>query len=445
MARFEGIPKVTFLDFVKRAREIVKNPLPFHHDNFENKGETFLLHLGFGKRILFSRDAAFLKYVLQTHQRNYTKSEVQTKDVAKYLGKGLLTSEGELWKRQRRLIQPTFHKKYLNELLEGMRQTIRDELSKIPSEKYINVEPYFGHLAFKVVAKSLFSGEVDDQTISRLQTIVEASQKMLVRELRQPYLVWWFKISGLLGKHFAMVKESRQLIRQLIAERKASSSRKGDLLDLLIEAKYEDGSSMEEEQMIDEILILFTAGHETTSNALTFTCQLLAKHPEYQIRLRQESLGLDSQGLMPAIMAQKMTKQVIEESMRLYPPAYFIDRMNFKADEFEGMCFPANTPVLFSVIEIHRGEKFWEAPLKFRPERFEGQPKKTSDFYFPFGAGPRMCIGNNFAMFEMQLVISELMQNFKITGNDRPIEILPLITLKPKNAILKFEKIRGAQ
>jgi cytochrome P450 len=439
MSKTKTIPEVPFFDFLKRALEIVKNPLPFHHDNFENKGDTFILNLGFGKRILFSRNAKFLKYALQKNQRNFTKSEVQTKEVAKYLGKGLLTSEGNLWKKQRKLIQPTFHKKHLLNLLEVMQQTIQDELSRIPTGKEINVEPYFGRLAFQVVAKSLFSGAVEEKTILRLQEIVEASQKMLVRELRQPYLGWWFKYGGLLDKHFSMVKEAQNLIKNLILERKEKKERKGDLLDLLLEAQYEDGSTMQEAQMIDEIMILFTAGHETTSNALSFTCQLLARNAKYQEQIFEENRLNKNGDSMERLMAQKITKNVLEEAMRLYPPAYFIDRMNIEKDAFEGMVLSPKTPLLFSVIEIHRHKDLWDKPLEFIPERFDGPPNQFSNQYFPFGAGPRMCIGNNFAMFEMQMVITELTKRFKIVPNNSPIDILPLITLKPKNAILEFE------
>ncbi len=440
MKKTKTIPEVSFFDFLKRAFEIVKNPLPFHHDNFEKKGDTFVLNLGFQKRILFSRNSAFLKYALQKNQRNFTKSEVQTKDVAKYLGKGLLTSEGALWKRQRKLIQPTFHKKYLVQLLGIMQQTIKEELSNIPMGKEIDIEPYFGRLAFQVVAKSLFSGAVNEKTISRLQEIVEASQKMLVRELRQPYLGWWFKYGGELKRHFSMVKEARNLIRHIILERKASTERKGDLLDLLLEAQYEDGSTMEEEQMIDEIMILFTAGHETTSNALSFTCQLLAKHPEYQIQIFEENRSVPDGNMMERLIKQRMTKHVLEEAMRLYPPAYFIDRMNIEADSFEGMQLRPGTPLLFSIIEIHRHKDLWNNPMEFIPERFDGPPNQYSNQYFPFGAGPRMCIGNNFAMFEMQMVISEICKRFKVVSKKDEIEILPLITLKPKNAILTFDE-----
>ena len=441
MDKTDKIPEVSFFDFLKRALEIVKNPLPFHHDNFEKKGDTFILNLGFQKQILFSRNADFLKYALQKNQRNFTKSEVQTKDVAKYLGKGLLTAEGDLWKSQRKLIQPTFHKKHLLGLLGIMKQTIDEELSRIPTGKKVDVEPYFGRLAFQVVAKSLFSGAVEEHIISRLQEIVEASQKMLVRELRQPYLAWWFKYGGLLEKHFAMVREARELIRGVIDKRKTSDDRKGDLLDLLLEAQYEDGSTMEEEQMIDEIMILFTAGHETTSNALSFTCQLLAKHAQYQDKIVQENstIGEDAD-IMHIIMSQKTTKSVLEEAMRLYPPAYFIDRMNLDKDTFDGMLLRPKTPLLFSVIEIHRHTDLWERPMEFWPERFDGPPNQYSTQYFPFGAGPRMCIGNNFAMFEMQMVVGEVMKRFKILPKTDSIEILPLITLKPKNAILEFEK-----
>ena len=435
------IPEVSFFAFLKRALEIVKNPLPFHHYNFERYGDTFQLHLGFGKRIVFSKNVTFLKYALQTNQRNFTKSPVQTRDVAKYLGKGLLTSEGELWKKQRKLIQPTFHKKHLAKLLHIMRSTIQEELSKLPLNSVVDVEPYFGKLAFQVVAKSLFSGAVKEEVITNLQHTVEAAQRMLVRELRQPYLVWWFKASGLLQKHYTLVHNARNLIREIIYQRKNEVGKYNDLLDLLLSAQYEDGSYMEEEQMIDEILILFTAGHETTSNALTFTCQLLAKHPEYQEEIRVENKAEYEGDILTELMQHKITKQVLEESMRLYPPAYFIDRMNITDDEFEGIPIPKKTAILFSVIEIHRHKSLWENPLEFKPKRFSGPANQYSSFYFPFGAGPRMCIGNNFAMFEMQLVISELLKNLKILPNKNPIGLTPLITLKPKDAKLEFQTI----
>ncbi|RMA65693.1 cytochrome P450 [Ulvibacter antarcticus] len=435
------IPTVSLYKFLRHSFDILKNPLPFHHQNFERHGDTFRLQIGFGKSVVFSRNAAFAQYTLQKNHKNYTKSTIQTKDLAKYVGKGLLTSEGEHWKKQRRLIQPAFHKKQLETLLETVLEAIQTELSKIKTGTPRDIFPVFNDLAFQTVVKALFSSAVSATDIKRLQQITEESQQMLVKELRQPYLKWWFKSSGKLKSVLKLTSEAREILRKLIHERKLSNKKEGDLLDMLLEAQYEDGSAMEEEQLIDEILILFTAGHETTSNALTFTCELLARNPEIQEIIFSEVIKATSNkaNLMEYMQACPYTKQVVEESMRLYPPAYFIDRINIEEDEFEGMKIPKGTNLLFSLHEIHRHPKFWEAPEAFKPERFtEGNPLKYSAYYFPFGAGPRMCIGNNFAMYEMILAIAEVMSKYRISPKSTPIKILPLITLKPKDAILEF-------
>jgi len=210
---------------------------------------------------------------------------------------------------------------------------------------------------------------------------------------------------------------------------------------MLLSAKYEDGSSMEENQLVDEILILFAAGHETTSNALTFTTELLARNPEAQAKILEEILQIKSESddIMHWIKNVAYTKLVIEESMRLYPPAYFIDRVNIEEDTIDGMVLPKGSTLLFSVYEIHRHPNFWKDPEAFIPERFLDENTKFSKNYFPFGAGPRMCIGNNFAMYEMILAMIALVEQFEIVEKKEPIQIKPLITLKPHNAILEFK------
>lgn len=210
---------------------------------------------------------------------------------------------------------------------------------------------------------------------------------------------------------------------------------------MLLDARYEDGNFMDEEQLIDEILILFTAGHETTSNALSFIAQLLAHHPEWQDKIFAEYAKLSSENdLMSLVTQTPSTQMVIEESMRLYPPAYFIDRVNIEKDEFQNMKFEKGSNLLLSIYEMHRHPDFWEDPDDFKPERFGGNSMKYSSQYFPFGAGPRKCIGNNFAMFEMILAVLEIISKYKIKPVKPQIDIKPLITLKPKNAILKFEQ-----
>lgn len=434
-----NIPTVSMFRFYTSAGGILKNPLPFHHRNFEELGDTFRLHLGFGRKIVFSRDAGFAEYVLQKNHKNYHKSVIQTRDMAKYLGKGLLTAEGELWRRQRRLIQPAFHKKNLMPLLDSVKAAILVELNKITVDESMDIFPVFNDLAFQTVVKSLFSSAVGEKEINRLQYITEAAQKMLVKELRQPYLSWWFRAGGSIRKHLNLTREARVILKGIIEERKRSAGKEGDLLDMLLDARYEDGSAMDERQLIDEILILFTAGHETTSNALTFTCELLARHPEVQEKVFQEAKDAEkgSASTMDFIRSCSYTKMVIEESMRLYPPAYFIDRVNKEEEKFEGKIIPKGSELLFSVYEIHRNEKYWESPEKFYPERFS---ESKSGIYFPFGAGPRKCIGNNFAMYEMILTIAELIKRYSIEPKEGPVNIKPLITLKPDKAFLTFKK-----
>ncbi|SRX72202.1 cytochrome P450 [Aequorivita antarctica] len=435
------IPSVSVFRFLIHSTNIIKNPLPFHHKNFELHGDTFRLKLGFGKSVIFSRDPGFAQYALQKNHKNYTKSPIQTRDLSKYVGFGLLTSEGELWQKQRKLIQPAFHKKQLINLLETIQAAIKTELRKIEIDKPMDVFPMFNDLAFQTVVQSLFSSAVNQKEINKLQHITESAQKMLVKELRQPHLGWWFILSGKIKKHISETQEARNILKKLVNERKQSGKREDDLLDMLLDARYEDGMPMEMEQLVDEILILFVAGHETTSNALTFTCELLARNPEIQEKLYSEIIEAkeNSETLMEFIKNCSFTKNVIEESLRLYPPAYFIDRVNIEVDEFNGMKIPKNSSLLFSLLEIHTNPANWEEPQKFKPERFsEGKPNHFSGQYFPFGAGPRMCIGNNFAMYEMVLAIAEIMGKYKISEKLTPIEIKPLITLKPKNATLKF-------
>ncbi len=437
-----SIPKVSFFKFLNHANAILKNPLPFHAENFKKLGNIFRLNIGLGKSVLFCRDAGLLQHALQKNQKNYTKSYIQTKDLAKYIGKGLLTSEGEHWQRQRKLIQPAFHKSQLVLLLNTMQQTILAELKNIQTGKPADIFPVFNDLAFQTVVKSIFNIAISDGDIASLQHTTEATQKMLVQELRQPFLVWWFNLSGKTKKHLDLTQKSRTILKGLVEERKISVQKHDDLLDMLLNAKYEDGTSMEENQLIDEILVLFAAGHETTSNALTFICELLARNPQTQNKILDEvrRIKTESNDIAYWIKNATYTKVVIEESMRLYPPAYFIDRVNIEEDAFNGMTIPKGSTLLFSVYEIHRHPDFWDNPLDFIPERFLDENTKFSKNYFPFGAGPRMCIGNNFAMYEMILAIIAVTEQFEITEKKSAIQIKPLITLKPQNAILEFVK-----
>lgn len=437
-----SIPYISFVNILKNAKQILSNPLPFHKKNFKKYGDTFGAKLGFGKSIIFTRDAGLITHILKTNHRNYHKSPIQSKQLAKYIGNGLLTSNGDYWLQQRRLIQPAFYKKKLEGVREIINTVVKEEIDTIPLNKTIDIRPIMSNLAFKVVGKSLFNYSEDELSIERLQKITEEVQVAVIKEIRQTYKYWWFVLNGHIAKTKKLAEESRSILRSLIEKRKLSTENHDDLLDLLLNSKYEDGSSMTMDQLIDEILILFVAGHETTANALSFGIMLLSKNNDVQQQLLKEVSAIDFSKLsiMDSFKTCTYTKQCIDETMRLYPPAYFSDRITIEDDVFDGSTYKKGTTLLTSFYELHRNESIWENSESFDPDRFASLTKKQLSNYFPFGAGPRMCVGSNFALYEMIVIIGTLTQKYIINSEFSKIEIKPLITLQPKNAWIRFEK-----
>lgn len=438
------LPTVSRWEVIRNRKRILRNPLPFHKENFEKFGDSFRVKIASPSGIIFTRDPEVIQHVLQKNHKNYQKSKLQTEDLAKYIGHGLLTSNGEHWRVHRRMIQPAFHKKKLEGLLTIMDRAIEGELNTIKPGKETDVFPMMSDLAFQVVAQSLFSRADIRKRMVRLQNITESNQRMLIREMRQPYLNWWFHLSGKIDKHLAMAGQGREILNGIIEERVESGQQKDDLLDMLLEARYEDGTPMSREQLLDEVLILFTAGHETTANALSFSLFNIARNESVQQKLRKEVAAAEhaSVGFPDLFKNLPYTKCCIEESLRLYPPAYVIDREAIGHDSINGLELRKGSLVLMSVYELHRHSEFWKDALKFHPERFQRSlPKDYARYYYPFGAGPRMCVGNNFAMYEMILTLYRILSRYRISTNLAEIEINPLISLKPKRAPICFEQI----
>lgn len=435
--------RIPFLTLLLRSSSITRNPIPFHKEGFDKHGDSFAIKAPFAKPVMLTRDAEIAMHILRKNHRNYNKSKIQTKYLSKYVGKGLLTASGDYWLKQRRLIQPAFHKQKLQKLVTIMESEIEKQLKTIQEKKTVTLYPIMNQLAFHVVAKSLFNYSSDDNTMHRLQEIIEKLQDFIIREIRQPHKKWWYKASGLVAKHMKMVNESREIINKIIEERRHSNEQHDDLLDMLLEAKYEDdGTSMTNAQLIDEILIFFVAGHETTANALTFTFHLLAKNPKTLKKAITEVDAIEN-GLSPMEKLGKLNyvKNCIEESMRLYPPAWITDRVAMEDDSFTEFNIKKGTMIGISFYELHRNTKYWDHPDAFIPERFADEHrKKTTGYYFPFGAGPRMCIGNGFALYEMMLTVHSVLQKYHIETDQTKIEIAPLITLKPIDLNLKFTK-----
>lgn len=436
--------KLSILRFFKDAEGVRRNPIPFHRRYFEKFGDSFSIKIGFSKYIILSRDNEIAQYILVKNQKNYNKSKFQSVYLSKYLGKGLLTSDGDFWLKQRRLIQPAFHKQKMNQLVDNMNNTISAELDNLVEDKAIDVFPIMSNLAFNVVAKSLFQLSSAEDKFHRIKFIIEEVQNFLIKEIRLPHKAWWFSLSGQVKKHLSLAEENNRIIKEIIEERKTSKEEINDLLNMLLETRYEDtGESMSIEQLIDEIKVLFIAGHETTANALTFTLHLLGSNPEVQQKVLDEIIEIESQTENIIEQLQKMTytNAVLNESMRLYPPAWITDRQNLEDDSLAQFKIKKDTLIGVSFYELHRNPKYWNNPDEFIPERFLGEQRKESmQYFYPFGAGPRMCIGTGFAIYEMCLTISQIVKKYVIKSNNDVIQFNPLITLKPVNVEVSFSK-----
>ena len=441
MSKYSYPSKIPFHKFLSMASSVAKNPILFHNKWFNKVGDTFAIKSPFYGYIVLTRDADFAKHILQKNHKTYHKSKIQTKYLSKYVGYGLLTSSGDYWLKQRRLIQPAFHKEKIQNLVSIINDAIVIQVDTIKPDGYVDLYSIMSELAFEVVAKSLFNFSAEKHTLKRLQFIIGKLQLFIVKELRMPYKKLWYFLKGDISYHTKLVKESRKIINTIIDNRRVSKEEHDDLLDMLLHAQYEDGTTMTNEQLIDEILILFVAGHETTANALTFTLKLLAQNKDELIKVKNEIYKANSKNLTPlqSISQLNYTKCCIEESLRLYPPAWITDRVNIEDDLFGDYFLKKGTIVGASIYELHRNKNYWNDSESFKPERFfEENRKKIMPYYMPFGAGPRLCIGNNFAMYEMILVANAILKKFDIETDNDTIKINPLITLKPVGVKLKF-------
>lgn len=423
---------------VLNALRMVQNPIPILSDNVRRYGKSYTFHMGGVQKGIVTTEPAFIQYVLQKNHRNYRKSKMQTHILGRYVGQGLLTSDGAFWLRQRRLIQPAFHRDRLTRISEIMSEEtdrfFTEQWSR-PGQRDIYREMHT--LAFRIVAKALFDADMDRQTLQTLSDQITTVQRFVVRRIRQPYLHRWFQLSGQMRHHDRVSDHSRSILAQIIRDRKQKGPGANDLLDLLLSTRYEDtGEPMDDKQVLEESLILFIAGHETSANALTWTLYLLATHPEYLEEIRQEAQ--EPPQSMDEAFRLPMTRMVIEESMRLYPPAWIIDRLSNSDDAVCGYSYPENTFVIQYIYGVHRDPDLWPEPEKFDPRRFSKDNKKTHVpfSHLPFGGGPRLCIGNQFAMLEMIIVLNYIARHYDFTLITGKPQVQPLVTLRPKGGLL---------
>ncbi len=429
-------PGYNFLQSIPRTIKQVWDPIGSMEESMARHHGTYSVMLGSAKFIV-TQDPRFIDHVLRGNHRNYQKSPIVTQQLGRFLGKGLLTSNGEYWLRQRRLIQPGFHAEKIHALYDIMERTIDRFLTSIPTGQPVDVYPLMNQLAFDLVINTLFNVDVPQAVQAELGRLIYELQDYVIRDLRQVYKRWWFRLSGENARHLRKAERLRDIIRGMIRDRQSSSQRFNDLLDMLLEARYEDnGEPMKEEQLIDEITILIIAGHETTANALAWTLYLAANHPSEQDQLHNEA---SSVSVREAVMSEYLNC-VVKESMRLYPPAWISDRLSMQDDTFNNFLIPKDTIIVLFYYGLHRDSGLWKNSESFIPARFSKNnlDKELSKAFYPFGAGPRLCIGNNFAMAEMTIFLQRFFQSFYVNPTDQKPKLVPLVTLKPDRIVLEI-------
>ncbi len=395
-----------------------------------------------------------IRDVLITRRKSFRKYRRMTRLLRRVDGDGLVTSEGELWSRQRRLIQPAFDSERLDRYAQITVDCARRRIAAWEQETTLNIAPEMTRLTLEIIAKSLFGVDLDEPHAARLGDAVREISKAFMREVSAPVpLPDWTPLPAKRRKRRAL-QTLDDLIWDVIRRRRANGADEGDLLSMLLLAVDEqDGTGMTDRQARDEAMTLFNAGHDSTAAALAWSWYLIATHGDMQARVRDEAQTV--LGTRAATFADLrrlvFTTRVIKESLRLYPPTWALfGREAIEPVEIGGYQMPRGSLVYAFTYARHRDPRYFPNPTAFDPDRFapdriEQVPRYA---YFPFGVGPHTCIGNHFAMMEMTLIVATLLREFRVTlaPDQGAVEPEVLIAMRPKGGVrVTLTRVAGHQ
>jgi len=412
------------------------NPLDYFTAMAQKYGDVSGMRIG-NFRSFFVNHPDMIEDVLVNHARKFHKGRILQAN--KYLfGEGLLTSEGDFWLRQRRLSQPAFHRARVSSYAATMAEYAEQSIATWRDGEERDIHEEMMQLALRIVGKTLFDADVtrDAKEVGETLDILLRIAANFGRTVLIP--LWVPTPRNLRAK--LGIKRLEKVIYRIIENRRASGRDNGDLLSILLQAQDDDGTRMSDRQLRDETITLFLAGHETTANTLSWTWWLLAQNPSVEKKFHEELDGVLG-GRLPTLSdLPKLVflNHVLTESLRLYPTAWGMARLAAEEHEIAGYPVHVGYGVAFAQWVVHRDARWFDAPLQFRPERWEnGLAKQLPRFaYFPFGGGPRQCIGNTFALMEASVVLATIGQKFRFQLVPEH-QVIPLasITLRPKNGI----------
>ena len=428
---------------------LARDPIRFLTRLAREHGDVAHFRMG-PQEMLFVTAPELIREVLVTKQRSFHKGRGLER-AKRLLGEGLLTSEGEFHLRQRRLVQPAFHR----ERVAGYGRVMTDYAARTRERwrdgETLDVAEEMTRLTLAIVGKTLFDADVEGEAEEIGEALTQSFQSFTFAVLPFGELLDRLPIPPTIRFRRARARLDATIYR-LIDERRRSPGDRGDLLSMLLLAQDPEAAGgasdrMSDEQVRDEAMTLFLAGHETTANLLSWTWYLLSQHPAAEARLHAE-LDAALGGRLPTAgdLAQlPYARMVLAESMRLYPPAWIVGRRAVEAVEIGGYSVRPRTIVLMSQYVTHHDARFFPDPFRFDPERWtpEARESRQKFSYFPFGGGPRVCIGESFAWMEGALVLATIAQRFRMRlAPGHPVEMQPLVTLRPKHGMLMILESR---
>jgi cytochrome P450 len=419
--------------------DLNRDQLGFYSRCAREYGDVVPVRLGPRPALLIYHPDA-IEELLVARNRDFIKSR-GIRLLRALLGDGLFVAEGDLWLRQRRLMQPAFHRKRVAAYGDVMADYAVRRAAEWHEGAVLDIHEEMMALTRAIVARALFDADVSDDA-----TAISEASEVVMEYFGERLGSWraflpvWLPTPASLRLHRA-IRRLDAVVYRMIADRREDPEDRGDLLSILLQAQdADDGSRMTDRQVRDEAMTLFLAGHETTAVALSWTFYLLAQHPEVDTRLADE-LGTVLGGRPPTVAdlpALRYTEMVVTEAMRLYPPAYGIGREAARPTEVAGYPVPARGIVIAPTWVVHRDGRWFDEPEEFRPERWsDDAARRLPRFaYFPFGGGPRQCIGNTFAMIEATLILAAIGQRFRLAlMPDQQVRPTPYVTLRPEPGI----------
>jgi cytochrome P450 len=415
-----------------------RDRVDFYARTASDLGSPFVMRLGL-LRLVVLTDPGQIHEVLVERPGDYDKSVTLSLFAEPLLGKGLLTNEAELHQKQRRMVAPAFSPKRLAGYAETMIDCAEQSASRMIAAGRVDLSEELMRATLDIVGRTLFDVDLTRDAEAVGPAITQAMQALTAQfyallPLPPPVPTPYNRRLG------EAVKVLDKIVFRIIEERRSSPGDRGDVLSILLAAQDDDGAPMSDKQLRDEVMTLFLAGHETTANAVTWALYLLGRHPDVGARARDEVIRAvgDRRLTFADLKALPFCLQVFKEALRLYPPAHTLSRVALRDTTIAGERIAKGQIVVMSPYAMHRRAEFFADPTRFDPDRFlpEREAAQVKHAFLPFGAGPRVCVGNHFAMMEGQLLLAVYLQRLQtVLERPEPAQAETLITLRPKGGV----------